>query len=110
MATPAPTIATNNQVVQQPDDDDFKRSYEEFHRYPEILVHHTSYPGTLKGYISRLDEQAPKLFSKDGFEVPFRDYTGHGKVSSDFTTISLTNSLQNSMAGSRNKIASMTQT
>lgn len=110
MATPAPTIATNNVVVQLPDDNEFKRSYEEFQHYPEKLVHHTSYPGTLKGYISRLDEQAPKLFSKDGFEVPFRDYIGHGRVSSNFTLISLTNSLQDPMAGSRNKIASMTQT
>jgi hypothetical protein len=76
MAAPAP--APPIVLVQLPDDNKFKLSYEKCETYPENLVCQTSYPSVLKGYISRLDEQDPKLFGKDKFEVPFRDYLEHG--------------------------------
>jgi hypothetical protein len=66
-------------TVQIPDDDNFKRSYDQFQDYPESLVYQTSYPWALKESKSRLNEQCTRLFRLDGFKIPFRDFVDDGK-------------------------------
>lgn len=67
--------------------DSFQRSYENFECYPQNLVQQTSYIGVLRAYTTRLDNAAPKLFTKKDAEifVPFRDLlpTGQGMVGSN---------------------------
>jgi hypothetical protein len=77
VVNPATSPTTRN-PVQLPNDWDFKRSYERFNEYPENLVFKTSYPGALKDSIIRFDEQAPKVFRKDRFTIPFRDFIDTG--------------------------------
>lgn len=66
--------------------DAFQRSYESFEAYPRNLLHHTSFLGTLQAYITRLDNAAPKLFTKTAAEVVFRDFdsTRQGKCRPSF--------------------------
>ncbi|KAH8598326.1 hypothetical protein B0O99DRAFT_539553 [Bisporella sp. PMI_857] len=54
----------------------FENSYTQWTQYPRNLICQSLYPGALDGYMSRLAENAAKLFKTDGTEIPFRDYTG----------------------------------
>jgi hypothetical protein len=74
-----PTIIN---TVQIRDDDNFKRSYDQFQDYPQSLVYQTSYPWALEESKSRLTEQSARLFRSDGFEIPFRDFVDGGKLNS----------------------------
>jgi len=96
MPTPVPTPARN--ILQTPEDDEFKYSYEHYEEYPENLVYQTTYPGAAEEDITRLNDSEDCLFEKTRFKVPFRDYVGHGKQPSPILPRSCSNeSLQDKM-------------
>lgn len=57
----------------------FKDSYDKFSKYPSNIVFKNSYTAALKGYRTRLDQFALRLFQKDNLYVAFREFTGNGR-------------------------------
>ena len=58
--------------------DAFRNSYINFKTYPKNLVYQTSYPATLVGYHTRLENVSQRLLVGQDIEqnVVFRDFTG----------------------------------
>jgi hypothetical protein len=78
MAAPVAAVAPD---ALQPSDS-FWPSYTNFATYPANLVQKTTYPAALKAYASRLDQFVPRLFLNGQSYVPFREFTGIGKLPS----------------------------